>query len=103
MVRLGGQLSIIPLWSVIPNNRHFNSWLKAEGEQTKGQVFDIQIVVLPSVRLPDTIVLVSHGLTMIAIFFIVIFEYLGPRITFFFVDSFHHTKHEGNPVCGVKG
>ncbi|UCF72147.1 MAG: hypothetical protein JSW35_08075, partial [Deltaproteobacteria bacterium] len=49
--------------------------------------------VLPGIRLPDTIVLMTHGSTAIAIFFIVVFEYLGPGITLFSIDLLYVGSH----------
>src|SRR4030043_670138 len=43
MTRLGGQFGIEPLRRVVPDNQHLISGLEAEGKQTKGQVFDIEI------------------------------------------------------------
>src|SRR4030043_2231005 len=93
MVRLSGQLSTIPWWGVFPNNHHLISGFKSEGEQTKSQVFNTKIVVLPGKRLPNTIVLVSHGPIVIAILLAVIFEYLGPSVTLFSIDLLHLSSH----------
>src|SRR5512139_2469784 len=97
MVRLSGQLRTIPWWCVFPNNHHFISWFKPEREQTKSQVFNVEIVVLPGKRLPNTIVFISHGLAMITIRFIVIFEYFGPSITLFFVELLHRRCYSLEP------
>jgi hypothetical protein len=52
-------------------------------------MFNIEIIVLPGIRLPDTIVFMTHGSALIAIFFVIIFEYLGPGIPFFSILALH--------------
>lgn len=60
------------MWCIIANDEHLVSRFKAEGKQTKRQAFDIEVVVLPGIWLPDTIVLVAHGYAAIAMLFIVV-------------------------------
>ena len=90
---LGRQLGVIPLGGIIPDNQHLVSRFKAQRQETKGKVLDIEIIVLPGIRLPDTIVLVTHGSAMIAVFLVIVFEYLGPGITLFPVGLLHPDRH----------
>jgi hypothetical protein len=89
VVSLGSQLSVIPLWGIVSNNKHLVSRFKAKGQQAKGQVFDVEIIVLPGIPLPDTITLMAHSHAAIAILFIVVFEYLRPGVTLFSVGLLH--------------
>ena len=97
MIGLGGQLGIIPLRGVVSDNQQLVSGPETESRQAKCQMFDIEIVVLPCVRLPDTVVFVTHGPVPFAVFLVVVLEYLGPGIALFAVGLLHPDRHF--PLC----
>ena len=86
MTGLGSQFGIIPLRGIIPDDHDLIPGFKTEGQQTKGQGFNLKVVVLPGINLPDSKVFMTHGSATVAEFFIIILQYSGPGISLFFMD-----------------